>query len=251
MRNHEVPHWTLSLFIPLNPRSFPPRSLCVDSPSPWHIKQTCSEYNNFIYSKTKSIHGYSDMHSSIFVYIDIKFTYKISSKTSNTQTLSISDSFFASARRSSCCKSSEKKNAQPRHSLRSPWVCNTFSAWTSVKTGWMMIFHYISPTSKILKARLHVIIHPWWYTLDIIRYRLLRHQSRNKKKTSSCFCPPNLWVGNLRIFSLPKKTEPPKAIVRVEGPIESLLRGNNCHCFEWENTTRIFFTSSDSQHLDF
>lgn len=105
----------------------------------------------------------------------------------------------------------------------------------------MMIFYYISPTSKILKARLHVIIHPWWYTLDIIRYRLLRHQSRNKKKRRLVFAHRTCgWEISGFLFAA-KKTEPPKAIVRVEGPIESLLGRNNCLCFEWEKTTRIFF----------
>ena len=161
MRNHEVPHWTLSLN---HPTHFPRKNLHLeilrvvfslhlgiisskdasgvqklhlfkkkqfmpgDSKWPfwdgflWPFGKVLGDLQLGNQKVTLNHLEFMDIQTSTHWYssFDIKFTYQISSKTSNTQTLSISDSFSAGARRSSCCKSSEKKNAQTRHSLRSP-----------------------------------------------------------------------------------------------------------------------------------
>lgn len=90
-----------------------------------------------------------------------------------------------------------------------------------------------------------------------IRYHSISSDSASasvEKQKTCCFCPPNLWVGNLRIFSL-QKTGNPKAIQKLI-PIESLLRGNNCFVLNEKKNSHFCskrkspFHSSDSQHLE-
>lgn len=76
-----------------------------------------------------------------------------------------------------------------------------------------------------------------------IRYHSISFASASvekQKKTSSCFWPTELVGGKSQDFCSLHKTGEPESNSKVEGPIESLLRGNNCLCFEWEKGLAFF-----------
>ena len=177
--------------------------------------------------------------------IDIKFTYKISSKTSNTQTLSISDSFFASARRSSCCKSSEKKRADAAFSsqpLLGSAILLVLELQWKLGEWWYFIIFHLHPKSwkhHFTSSFTHDDIH-------IIRYHSISFASASvekQKKKSSCFCPPNLWVGNLRIcVRCTKKNGTSESNCKSWRPYRITLEGKQLHLFWMGKNNSHFFS---------
>ena len=244
MRTHCTHRW-----IPLNLHLLNVSSLHLgDDPQHQANMLRVQTFHLFQKSSNSSIFRHSSPFINIHRFIDIKCMHYSSSV--NLTLL------FARCTSKSLLQVFGKKNAA--FSSQPLFGSATFSFWTSVKTGWMMIFYDISPTSKILKSGLHYNS-PRWYTLDIVIdivwfcFGISRGVEKQKKKVveNGPFLPTELVGGkNSGFFScklaMKRRDETTfRKQLKSWSPnmIPCMLKfcfGNNCFVLEWEKKNSHF-----------